>query len=74
MSVMKAQRLGLRVLEAFREVGVLLMAFGPLEAALNANNKGAAHWANRAGSLFFAIGLGSFLLAVYLEWRFVDAD
>jgi hypothetical protein len=49
------------------------MAFGPLEAALNAN-KGAALWANRAGPLFFAIGLGLFLLAVYLEWRFVDAD
>jgi hypothetical protein len=69
----KAKRLGLRVLEALREVGVLLMAFGPLEAALNAN-KGAALWANRAGPLFFAIGLGLFLLAVYLEWRFVDAD
>lgn len=63
----KADRLGERVLEAMREVGILLVAFTPLDAAL------LPHDIRNVG-VFLAAFLGSGLLlffgALILEWRY----
>jgi hypothetical protein len=66
----KAERLGSRVLEALREIGILLMAFGPLEAAISS----AKAWNISVGLLFFGGGLRLFVMALILEWRRTDAD
>jgi uncharacterized membrane protein len=66
----KAERLGSRILEALREIGMLLMAFGPLDIALS--EKGLA---NRWGFLLLFVGGGLvlFVLALIVEWRRNDA-
>ena len=61
------------MLEICRESGVLLMALGPLEAALN-RDATRLSWAEAFGFWYFVIGLAISALALFLEWRFVDAE
>jgi len=60
----RMRRLGDRVLEGMREVGVLLIAFAPLDAALVESPK-----ARRSLLLFLSLGCFLFLWALFLEWR-----
>jgi len=59
-------RLGVRTLEVFREIGVLLLAFAPLEAAINKSSLRDA-WGFLA--LFLSSGLAFLVAAFVLEWR-----
>ena len=53
-----------RLLDAMREVGVLLIAFAPLDAVLVESPR------RRNGLLIFlALGLFLFLVAIIVEWR-----
>ena len=54
-----------------REVGVLLIAFAPLDAALSTEPL-----ANHINFLLVFVGGGSalFLSALALEWRFLDVE
>jgi hypothetical protein len=65
----KAARTGTRVLDGLREVGLLLIAFGPLETAINRTSLRDA-----AGFLvlFLGGGLALFAIALVLEWRRQD--
>lgn len=67
----KAARLGASIQEALREIGVLLIAFGPLEATINKSSLRDA-WGFLALSL--GGGLVLFVGALVLEWRRSDAD
>jgi len=58
-----------RVVEAMREVGVLLIAFAPLDAAFS-GGPGAL----RLAVAFFVVGLILFAGAVVLEGRRSDGD
>jgi len=62
----KARRLADRILEGMREVGVLCLAFAPLDVALSQSplRKGAA-------VLLLFVGLGAFLFGgtLVFEWR-----
>jgi hypothetical protein len=59
------QVLKMRVEEALREIGVLLITFAPLDAALVWDTPG-----HRTGPLIFlAIGVIVFAVSVYLESR-----
>lgn len=60
----KAARLYERIQEALREVGVLLMAFAPLDAALTEDALRAA----RVLALFLTGGMILFATALALEW------
>ena len=62
----KARRLADRILEAMREIGVLLLAFTPLDIALNPSSV-----RDSAGALLLFIGVGLFLFgaALVFEWR-----
>ena len=67
----KARRLGSRIFEGLREVGVLLIAFAPLEAGLSEKDV-----LDQARFLVGFLG-GGFLvfgLTLVLEWRFLDVD
>ena len=63
----KADRLGARILEAMREVGILLLAFTPLDAVLLSHDI-----ANVVAFLvaFLGSGLLLFFGALILEWRY----
>lgn len=67
----RSERLGRRVVDGLREVGVLLIAFGPLESALRGPDP-----AYHARFLieFGGGGLLLFGLSLLLEWRFDDAE
>ena len=67
----KLVRLVQHAFSACREVGVLLVAFGPLEAALKAT-AGSEAGNSPAGLVFFAIGISVFVTALFLEWRLLD--
>jgi hypothetical protein len=67
----KFMRLVHHVISGCREVGVLLIAFRPLEATLN-STAGSAARNSPGGLLFFSIGVALFLLALLLEWRLFD--
>ena len=67
----KLMRLVHHVISGCREVGVLLIAFGPLETTLN-STVGSGARNSFDGLVFFSIGLALFLLALLLEWRLVD--
>ena len=58
----KAARLLDRMQEALREIGVLLMAFAPLEAPLSRGS-------TRFLLLYLSVGFVLFVLALALEWR-----
>ena len=60
----KARRVRERLLEATREIAVLLIAFAPLDAAVVRDRE-------LARSLLLFLGLGLFLLlaALVIEWR-----
>jgi hypothetical protein len=62
----KARRLRDRVLEMMREIGVLFLTFGPLDAGLSERSL-----RDTAGVLLLFLGLGAFLFgaALALEWR-----
>lgn len=62
----KARRAISRIIEGMREVGVLLIAFAPLDVALSSNAL-----ADDLPILVLFLGLGGllFLAALYLEWR-----
>jgi len=63
----KARRVRARLLEATCEIGVLLIAFSPFDAAVVRDRE-------VAGSLLLFLGLGFFLLfgALVIEWRHGD--
>jgi hypothetical protein len=62
----KARRLADRVLELMRELGVLFLAFAPLDAGLSQRPL-----RESAGALLLFAGLGFFLFgaALMFEWR-----
>jgi hypothetical protein len=62
----KARLLADRILEAMREIAVLLLAFAPLDVALTPSPI-----RRSAGTLLIFLGLGVFLFAATLvfEWR-----
>ena len=62
-----ARRLGDRVLEGMREVGILLIAFAPLDAVLAENRE-----ARSTLLLFLALGGFLFAVALIIEWRWGD--
>jgi hypothetical protein len=67
----RAARLMRHVLDGIREIGVLLIAFAPLEAGLSPEPL--------LGSVTFLFGFlgggfGLFSLALILEWRLYDVD
>lgn len=63
----KARRARDRALQGMREVGILLITFGPLDAALTESP------ATR-GTLLLFLALGCFLFAaaLFIEWRWED--
>ena len=63
-STRRTEIVWLRIEEAFREIGVLLVAFAPLDLAFS--DAGARY---PAAMLFFAIGVLFFVMAVWLELR-----
>jgi len=67
----KALRAGARTLEGMREVGVLLIAFAPLEAALSGEPI-----LHHIRFLFVFLGGGFVLfgLSLLLEWRIDDVE
>lgn len=67
----KAAQLARRIREGLREVGILLIAFAPLEAALNRS-----HLRDAWGFLvaFVGIGVTLFAFATFLEWRSGDVE
>ena len=67
----KLARVVHHVVSGCREVGVLLIAFGPLEAALK-STVGSEAGNSPAGLMFFAIGISAFVTALLLEWRLLD--
>jgi hypothetical protein len=67
----KAIRLIRRVVEGLREVGVLLIAFAPLEAGLSEAPLSASV---KFLSVFLCGGFGLFGLALLLEWRLGDVE
>jgi len=67
----KLVRLVQHAISGCREVGVLLVAFGPLEAALK-STAGSEAGNNPAGLMFFAIGICLFVTALLMEWRLLD--
>jgi hypothetical protein len=62
----KAARVGERILEGLREVGVLLVAFAPLDMAIGEKPL-ADSWPILV--MFFLAGLTMFVMALILEWR-----
>jgi hypothetical protein len=66
------RRLGVRVIELFREVGTLFIAFSPLDAGLEfgRGQNGSA----QAAMIFFGAGLGVFLVALALELAWDHAE
>lgn len=67
----KLRRYTRKAAEGLREVGVLLVAFGPLEAVLG--------WESLENYVLFAIGtagLGAalFAVALWIEWRYDDSE
>jgi hypothetical protein len=67
----KSTRLGRRVVEGLREVGVLLIAFGPLESALRGPDP---VYHARFLLEFGGGGLVLFAVSLLLEWRFDDVE
>ena len=63
----KVRRIRDRVLDGMREVGVLLIAFAPLDAVLVENRS-----ARSALLLFLALGGFLFAVALIIEWRWGD--
>jgi hypothetical protein len=55
-----------------REIGVLLMAFSPLEVGIRAKSFSDFDW--HTTLLFFLTGLALFVLGVFGEWRTSDVD
>jgi membrane protein implicated in regulation of membrane protease activity len=53
-----------RIEEAMREIGVLLIAFGPLDAAFSSEAPAPVWWL-----LFLFLGLALFVTALLTEWR-----
>lgn len=70
MSAEKRRQLRRRILDLMREVGTLLIAFSPLDAALEYGRGefGAAH----AATAWVVMGFGLFVLALGLEWIWPD--
>lgn len=66
----KRRQLHRRILEALREVGVLLIAFAPLDVVLKGGKE--LQWG--AMLSFFLVGLSAFALGSIAEWRFDDDD
>ena len=66
----KRNRLQRRVVEAMREVGVLLIAFTPLDIVVSDGGL-TGHWGSFV--LFFGVGVTSFFLGVIAEWEVEDA-
>jgi len=63
----KTARFGERIVEAMREVGVLLIAFTPLDAALQPRD---IHPVGVFLAVFLGAGLLLFFGALILEWRY----
>jgi hypothetical protein len=63
----KTARFGERILEGMREIGVLLFAFAPLDAALQPRDISGV-----AGFLAVFLGSGALLFfgALVIEWRY----
>src|SRR5665213_1415073 len=59
------------VWEALREIGILLIAFSPLDMALNSDGK-VLRWT--AMCLFLVAGLIMFIGGIIGEWRLGNAD
>jgi hypothetical protein len=62
----KAKRLRGRVIEGLREVGILLIAFAPLDVAIS---PGSGHQVGRMLLFFESLGCLLFVGALALEWR-----
>lgn len=62
----KLRRLAVSLIGSFREIGLLFLVFGPLDAAL-APDRAHDTWQ------FFVMGVFYFVLALALEWR-LDAE
>ena len=58
--------------DALREIGTLLLAFGPLDAALEYERGTPGTW--RAAIGFFLLGATFFGFGLLLEWRRGDAE
>lgn len=67
----KAARLKFRILEGLREVGLLLIAFAPLEAALKGVD---SPHPGRFLAKFLGGGMVLFGLALMFEWRSDDLE
>lgn len=65
----KARRVEERVLEGMREVGVLLVAFTPLDAAFSRDSLRDSIWALL---VFGGFGVMLFAVSLVLEWRSED--
>ena len=65
----KARLIADGILEGMREIGVLFLAFAPLDAVL-----GGRPLIDSAGALLFFVGAGAILLggALVFEWRRKD--
>ena len=63
----KAARLTERIIEGLREVGLLLIAFSPIDAAIS---KGTLREATEFLVGFLGGGLVLFGLGLFLEWRY----
>ena len=62
-----------RLSEAFQEVGVLLIAFAPLDAILNSRSSPGTKTflgLTSAAVYFFLIGVALFWIGLYGEWRY----
>jgi len=67
----RTRRLRERILEGMREVGILFLAFAPLDAGLSQRSL-----RESAGGLLLFLGLGSFFFggALVFEWRRRDDE
>jgi hypothetical protein len=68
----RTARLWSRIEEATREIGVLLIAFAPLDAVVEFGR--GEQRAGRFALAFFLAGAFLFVLAIMLEWRRGDVE
>ena len=70
-SSLRNKRLAIRVLDAVREFGILLLVFAPLDAVFTGRD---VLWAPSAGVLFAIVGFCALTTALVVEWRWIDVE